>query len=66
MNDTVELHYKVLEPVHLEFNTYDENDNLKRTFLKDYILPGEDFITWDGKDENGRVVSVWNIQIESL
>lgn len=57
VNDTVEVHYKVLEPVHLEFNTYDENDNLKRTFLKDYILPGEDFITWDGKDENGRVVS---------
>ncbi|HLE18585.1 MAG TPA: FlgD immunoglobulin-like domain containing protein, partial [Syntrophales bacterium] len=53
IKDTVELHYRVVEPAHLEFAIYDENDNRVRTFLKDYSAPGDDFITWDGKDENG-------------
>ena len=56
VKDTVELHYRVLEPVHLEFFVYDENNNLIRTFTKDYTFPVEDYITWDGRDENGSVV----------
>jgi hypothetical protein len=56
VKDTVELHYRVLEPVHLEFNVYDERNNLIRAFPKDYTVPVDDFITWDGRDESGEVV----------
>jgi len=57
IKDTVELHYRVLDPVHLIFYIYDEKDNLIKTFLKDYASPGEGFITWDGTDELSRVVA---------
>ena len=61
VNDGVELHYRVLEPVHLAFYIYNENGDLVRTFFKDYTAPpgsgGEDSITWDGRDEGGRVVA---------
>jgi len=56
VKDTAELHYRVLEPVHLEFYVLDGADNLIRTFLRDYAAPAEDRITWDGRDENGRIV----------
>jgi len=57
IKDAVELHYQVLEPVHLEFNVYDSGNNLVRTFSRNYTDPANDFITWDGKDNVGRVVS---------
>lgn len=56
VKDTVELHYRVLEPVHLEFAVYDEANNLVRTFVKEHTSPIEDHIVWDGKDESGMVV----------
>lgn len=56
VKDTVELHYRVLEPVHLEFYIYDENNNLVRTFYKDYTSPVDDFVVWDGRDEANRIV----------
>ncbi|TAL66654.1 MAG: hypothetical protein EPN88_08025, partial [Bacteroidetes bacterium] len=56
VKDTVALNYTVLEPVHLEFNIYDENNSLIRTFLKEYTTYAVDYITWDGRDENGRIV----------
>jgi flagellar hook assembly protein FlgD len=66
VKDTVELHYKVLEPVHIEFNIYDDNDKLVRTFLKDYTTPLDDFITWDGKDESLNVVPDGKYKIKVL
>lgn len=55
IKDTILLNYTVLEPTHLEFSIYDESNNLLRTFYKDHASPGADYITWDGKDEAGRV-----------
>lgn len=55
--DTVDFHYRVLEPVHLEFFIYDEKEDLRRTYARDYPAPTNDFITWDGRDDDGRVVS---------
>jgi flagellar hook assembly protein FlgD/fibronectin type 3 domain-containing protein len=57
IKDTVEVHYRVLEPVHLAFDIQDENGNLIRTFTKDHVSPVEDVITWDGRDESGRMVA---------
>lgn len=56
IKDTAELHYTVLEPVHLEFHIYDEKNQLIRTFHKSHPAPTVDFISWDGKDNSGRVV----------
>lgn len=56
IKDSFELHYRILEPVHLEFTIFDENSNLVRTLLRDYTVPAEDFIIWDGSDESGRIV----------
>ncbi len=56
VKDSVELHYTVLEPVHLEFSVLDENNNVIRTYLKDHSTPGEDFISWDGRDAGGKTV----------
>ncbi len=53
VKDTVELHYKVLEPVHLEFDVYDENKRLLKTLYKDHASPAEDYISWDGTDQSG-------------
>ena len=56
VKDTVELHYRVLEPVHLEFSIYDENDNLITTIFQDHTSPGDYYIEWDGKDEGKNTV----------
>lgn len=56
VKDVVELHYKVLEPAHLEFNIVDKNDVVIRTYLKDHVSPGQDFIYWDGRNETGEIV----------
>ncbi len=56
VQDTVELHYKVLEPVNLEFGVYDESGALVRTYAKGYAVPIDDFISWDGRDESGNIM----------
>ncbi len=56
VKETVELHYTVLEPVHLEFIIVDENNMPVRTFFKDYATLGEDNIVWDGRDDLGQMV----------
>ena len=54
--DTMELHYSVLAPMNLEFDIYDGNDILKRTFSESYTIPADDFITWDGRDSKGEIL----------
>ena len=56
VKDSVELHYTVLEPVHLEFNILDENHNVIRTYLTDHLVPGDHEISWDGRDGKGSIV----------
>jgi len=57
VKDTIELHYRVLEPVHLEFTVYDANNSVIRTIKRDYSSPADDYITWDGRDSSGKIVS---------
>ncbi len=54
--NAVELHYRVLESVHLEFNIFDDANTLIRTYYKDYTSPTIDYISWDGTDETGHTV----------
>jgi len=59
IKDTVEIHYRIMAPVHLKFTVLDKDQNLVKTIRREYPEPpgatGEDFITWDGRDSVGRV-----------
>ena len=57
LKDSVNLSYTVVEPVHLEFTIYDGSDNLVRKIHKDYSAYTLDSMTWDGKDESGKIVA---------
>ncbi|MBU0485735.1 MAG: Ig-like domain repeat protein [Proteobacteria bacterium] len=60
VKDSVEVHYQIMDPVHLEFTILDENNNYVTSFVKDYIETSSnivsDFIVWDGRNDNGTVV----------
>lgn len=70
--DAVELHYRVLEPVHLEFSVLDAEDRRVRTFRREHAVPPgqtlDDHVAWDGKDEQGRTVpdGVYRIRVADL
>ncbi|WP_426212030.1 CARDB domain-containing protein [Massilia sp. TWP1-3-3] len=54
--DGVQLHYRVVEPVHLVFNVFDNRNVLIRTLAVDHVQQGVDAVfKWDGRDANGRV-----------
>ena len=69
VKDSVELHYRVLEPSHLEFYVFNEENQLIRTFYKDHVVPpGQslvDHILWDGRNENGITApdGIYRIQV---
>ncbi len=54
--DRVEVHYRVLDPVHLEFNITNDRDLIVKTISVDNAIAEEAFISWDGTDDNGTVV----------
>ncbi|MEW6571053.1 MAG: CARDB domain-containing protein [Nitrospirota bacterium] len=56
IKDTVELYYRVLEPVHLEFNILNENNDPVMTIQNDHVSPGDNYVAWDGRDSGGRIV----------
>jgi subtilase family serine protease/flagellar hook assembly protein FlgD len=66
VQDTVELNYRVLAPVHLDVTISDEQNNPVRTYLRDYATPANDLISWDGRDESGRVVPDGKYKIKFL
>jgi len=54
IQDAATIHYRVLEPVHLEFNFYNKANNRVRTILRDHSATGiEADVIWDGRDDNG-------------
>jgi subtilase family serine protease/Tol biopolymer transport system component/fibronectin type 3 domain-containing protein len=56
VKDTVDIRYRVVEPAHLEFFVYDENDQLIKSISKEHAVSEDGGITWNGTDESGRVV----------
>ncbi len=66
IKDSVEISYQVVEPVHLEFEIYDSEDQLVRTFIKDHATAGNDVITWDGKDESLEIVPDGKYRVKVL
>ncbi|MDA8140217.1 MAG: hypothetical protein M0036_16340, partial [Desulfobacteraceae bacterium] len=71
VSDTLNLHYTVLEPIHLEFYIYSQSDNrLVATLYRDYASPpgpdGRDSISWNGRDLNGQIAPDGRYRLEVL
>ena len=55
--DVSTIQYRVLAPVHLEFNFFNEDEELVRTIVRDHSEVGETFqIGWDGRDASGQLL----------
>ncbi|HEY6324561.1 MAG TPA: CARDB domain-containing protein, partial [Thermoanaerobaculia bacterium] len=55
--DTATIHYRVLQPVHLDFRFFDGTGNLVRTISQDHSEIGSSFdVVWDGRGDDGQVV----------
>jgi subtilase family serine protease/Tol biopolymer transport system component/flagellar hook assembly protein FlgD/fibronectin type 3 domain-containing protein len=65
-NATAELHYRAVQPVHLEFNIYNARGEIVRTYLKDHASPAEDAMSWDGRDKDGRIVPDGRYKLQVL
>jgi subtilase family serine protease/Tol biopolymer transport system component/fibronectin type 3 domain-containing protein len=70
VKDTLQLHYTIFEPVHLEFYIYDSYDTLVATLYRDYLfLPadaGRDSLVWGGRARDGHIVADGSYRIEVL
>jgi hypothetical protein len=54
VQDELILHYRVLEPVHLEFQVYNEAGDRVRTIARDHSVAGTEFdLRWNGIDDRG-------------
>jgi flagellar hook assembly protein FlgD/fibronectin type 3 domain-containing protein len=57
VQDQVSLHYRVLQPVHLEFTVADATNTIIRTVPVDqYVIGTQTAFVWDGRDDKGIVV----------
>jgi flagellar hook assembly protein FlgD/fibronectin type 3 domain-containing protein len=54
--DTVELNYRVVEPVHVEFSVVNSSGMVVRTFIREHVDRVSTSIEWDGRDEARRIV----------
>lgn len=58
VQDEATIHYRVLEPVHLEFNFYNATGDRVRTIARDHSAVGAEFnLIWDGRDDRGLPVA---------
>jgi subtilase family serine protease/Tol biopolymer transport system component/uncharacterized protein YfaP (DUF2135 family) len=54
VNDDALIHYRVLEPVHLTFEFFDESGARVRAISRDHSSVGVEVeLLWDGRDDNG-------------
>ncbi|MDX2000453.1 MAG: CARDB domain-containing protein, partial [Thermoanaerobaculia bacterium] len=58
IQDAAIVHYRVLEPVHLEFEIYNSVGDRVRTLRRDHtVINTVHEVTWDGRGENGLPVA---------
>lgn len=58
VQDEVKLHYRVLEPVHLEFLVLGKDNQPLRRVLRDHTAAGDEAtFVWDGRDDRGNLVA---------
>lgn len=54
VQDNTAIHYRVLQPVHLEFTFYNAKGDLVRRIARDHTSINTEFdLSWDGRDNNG-------------
>lgn len=57
VQDSTTVHYRILEPVHLEFNFFNGDGQRVRTIVREHADIGASFdLLWDGRDDAGVVV----------
>jgi subtilase family serine protease/flagellar hook assembly protein FlgD len=57
VQEEIKLHYRVLEPVHLEFNVLNKDGLVVRSLARDHSSIGvETFFVWDGRNQHGQLV----------
>ena len=67
VQDETTLHYRVLEPVHLDFSVYNEQGDVVRSFTRDHGLIGiEHDLVWDGRNKQGLPVADGRYRIAVL
>jgi len=67
VQDEATLHYRVLEPVHLDFSVYNEQGDVVRSFTRDHGLIGtEHDLVWDGRNKQGLPVADGRYRIAVL
>ncbi len=55
--DDVTIRYRVMQPVHLTFDIYDDTGERVRTITRDHVVAdAEQALVWDGRDEQGLVL----------
>ena len=56
--DTTALKFRVLEPVNLEIQIFDEHEQLVRTFVESFDVVGsEESISWNGRSDDGQLLA---------
>ncbi len=54
VNDSLEIHYSLPAPVHVDYSVLDSTGTVIKS---GYAAPGTEYISWDGRDEAGRIVA---------
>lgn len=65
VQDAVQVHMRILQPVNLALEVYSEEGQLMRTIRRSFDLIGaQESITWDGRDDYGSVVPDGRYRLE--
>jgi subtilase family serine protease/Tol biopolymer transport system component/fibronectin type 3 domain-containing protein len=54
--DSTSIHYRALEPAHVETKIRDARGAVVRAFSRSHATPEEAWLDWDGRDDSGRPV----------
>lgn len=66
IKEAIQIHYRVFNSIHLTFRVFDNNNDLIKTLYKNHTVPGEYFISWDGRNELGEIVPDGSYRINVL
>ncbi len=56
-NPSTEIGFSLSESAHIDLSVFDVTGRKVVTLLDDWLTPGYDSVTWNGKDENGNTVA---------
>ena len=66
VRESVDVHYRVNEPVNLDFTIYDDNNDPVNSIEMNHLETGSYVVSWDGRDGSGSVVPDGRYRIKVL